>query len=73
VTSFFEFLEGVSRDGLFFVGVFVIVAQSDFIIVSETVGHDEILLNSSWQDRVAAIVDMLTNNIDTSRSSYVEF
>ena len=42
------------------------------IIIGRDVCHDEILFKSSWQDGVAAVIDVLANDIDTTRCSAVE-
>ena len=52
--------------------VLVNVVNDDAILVSRHVGHDEVLLESCGQHRVAAVVDMLSDDIDAPWRSAVK-
>ena len=72
-TRLVESLSGLSSQLDLGVLVLIDVVDSDHIVIRWDVSHYEILLKSSGKYRIPAIIDVLTDNVDTTGSSAVEF
>jgi len=64
-----KLLKGVCIDGDTWELVLVNIVDHNLIIVRKAVSHDEVLVQSGWQNGVSTIVDVFTDDVDTARRS----
>ena len=67
-----EFLLRVSRNHFLWELIFVNVIDGDLFIVRKYISHNEILLKSSWKNRVPTIINMFPNDVHSTGSSHVK-
>jgi hypothetical protein len=64
-----ELLVRVGRDDFGSIQVFVDVVYCDSVIFREGVGHDKVLFNSGGKHGVPTIVDVLPDDVNSTRRS----